>query len=157
MSGQLFSSITLAIVPTVPEPKPAPSEWLSEIGLRFKYFRNRAERNQADLKVSPTTIGKLENGGGADLATIEKACRAMNLDPRRLFVSTPVTADVDHAAFLDEVVSMFNDPVRRKVIHFLGTLDDGDQVERFWNYVQRFRDQPATSTKPPRDRLHRKR
>lgn len=98
--------------------------WLREVGQNVKTAREDAGLRQDQLGPSPTTVVKLERGGGANLSVVERIAKTLNLDPSSLFLTYPVRSQGDHAVFLTEVMRMFSDPTRRRLVHFLGTVKD---------------------------------
>ena len=130
----------------------AGSEWLRAVGVNLLMARTHAKKKQSQLGVSPTTVAKLEDGGGGNLGSIEKIAAALAMSPLDL-LTYPVRSVGEHVVFLTEVARMFSDPSRRRLMHRIGSLKD-DHLEAFEDYCEKF--DPAVHGTKARDRLQRR-
>jgi DNA-binding Xre family transcriptional regulator len=132
------------------------SDWLRAIGVNVLMARTKAGKAQTQLGVSPTTVAKLEDGGGGTLLTVEKIARALKVQPSTLVVTSPVRDRGEHAVFLAEVTRMLENPARNRVIHFLASVKD-EHVDDFERHVKTWKE-PEEATRargrlqPPRAR-----
>ncbi len=132
----------------------AKNDWLRTVGLNVLMARTSAGKNQADLGASPTTVAKIERGGGGTLLSIQRIATALKTTPEALIgASFPVAEGAEHHAFIAEVVRMFTDPARRRLMHLIGSLKD-EQLEAFENYANEWKERKHGAQ--PRDRLQRR-
>jgi transcriptional regulator with XRE-family HTH domain len=128
----------------------AKGDWLRAVGLNVLLARTNAGKNQADLGVSPTTVAKFERGGGGTLLSIQKIAATLKTTPELLLRSFPDAESGEHDPFIAEVVRMFSDPTRRRLMHLIGSLKD-EQLDAFEAHANEWR------AAKPRDRLQPRR